>query len=386
MSKRNKKQSKATLAARAGGYIDAGSGGVVPPMQASTTYVRDENYDPMFAGNVYGRDQNDQVRLAESILAQLEDAEESLLFASGMAAISTLFSSLKRGQKLIVQSGIYWGTTAWVREFCNHREVLLIEVDSSDEAAFSKLVKQEKPDMIFIEVPSNPWILTSDIEAISKTTKSVGAILAVDATAATPVLMQPINLGADIVMHSATKAINGHSDVLAGVLSCANPSSDVWAFVKRERHGAGAILSAQSAWMLIRGMRTLPLRMERMCTNAMAIAQFLDGHEKVEAVWYPGIKNHQGHAIATKQMPKGYGYLMSFLVKGSRENALDFCRHLKGIHRATSLGGVESLVEHRHTIEGDMTGCPENLIRLSVGIEDVADLINEINSALSHIS
>ena len=383
MGDQDKKQGKATLAARAGGYTDAGSGGVVPPMQPSTTFIRDENYDPLFADNIYGRDQNDQVRLAESILSQLEGAEESLLFASGMAALSSLFSSLKRGQKLIVQSGIYWGTTAWVREFCTHREVLLIEADSSDEVAFSELVKQENPDMVFLEVPSNPWILTSDIEVISQTAKSVGAVLAVDATAATPILMQPISLGADIVMHSATKAINGHSDVLAGVLSCANASSDVWTYVKRERHGAGAILSAQSAWMLIRGMRTLPLRMERMCANAMAIAQFLEGHEKVEAIWYPGLANHQGHAIAARQMPRGYGYLLSFLIKGTRKDALDFCRHLTGIHRATSLGGVESLVEHRHTIEGDMTGCPENLIRLSVGIENVADLIGEISTALS---
>ena len=375
----------ATLAARASGFVDAGSGGVVPPLQQSTTFVRDENYQPLVGDNVYGRDQNDQVKLAENVLAQLEGAQDSLLFASGMAAISTLFGSLKRGQKLIVQSGIYWGTTAWVREFCSHREIILIEADSSETDVFTDLLKSEKPDLVFIEVPSNPWILTSDIETISNVAKSVGALLAVDATAATPVLMKPISLGADIVMHSATKAINGHSDVIAGVLSCADASSDLWSFLKRERHGAGAILSPHSAWMLLRGMRTLPLRMERMCANAMAIAQFLDGHEKIEAVWYPGIEQHQGHALAAKQMPKGFGYLMSFLIRGSREEALSFCRHLEGIHSATSLGGVESLVEHRHTIEGEMTGCPENLIRLSVGIEDVGDLIGEIDSALSKI-
>jgi len=349
MSDKHKKD-KATIAARAGGYI---------ALQQSTTFVRDEDYNPLVGDNVYGRDQNDQVRLAEDVLTQLEGAQDSLLFASGMAAIS--------------------------REFCNHREIILIEADSTKAETFTDLIKSEKPDMVFIEVPSNPWILTSDIEAISSVTKSMGAIFAVDATAATPILMQPISLGADIVMHSVTKAINGHSDVIAGVLSCADASSDLWAFVKRERHGAGAILSPHSAWMLIRGMRTLPLRMERMCANAMAIAQFLEGHGKIDTVWYPGLEHHQGHEIAKTQMPKGYGYLMSFLIKGAREEALRFCRHLKGIHRATSLGGVESLVEHRHTIEGDMTDCPENLIRLSVGIEDVADLINEINSALSKV-
>ncbi len=385
MSKNEKKQNKSTIAARASGYIDAGSGGVVPPMQSSTTFIRDENYDPLVARNTYGRDHNDQVRLAETILAKLEGASESLLFASGMAAISTLFASLRAGHKLLIQSGIYWGTTAWVREFCKHRDVFLIEADSSKTDEFNKIIKQENPDLVFIEVPSNPWILTSDIEAISQVTKSTGSLLAVDATAATPVLMQPLELGADIVMHSATKAINGHSDVIAGVLSCRDSNSDTWDFVKRERHGAGAILSPHSAWMLIRGMRTLPLRMERMCVNSMAIANFLDGHEKVEAVWYPGLKNHQGHLLATEQMPNGYGYLLSFLVKGGLEETREFCRHLEGIHRATSLGGVESLVEHRYTIEGEMTGCPENLIRLSVGIEDVADLIGELNSALAQI-
>ena len=385
MTENNIKPGKATIAARAGGYVDLGSGGVVPPLQSSTTFVRDENYEPLFPDNVYGRDQNDQVRLAESVIAQLEGAEESLLFASGMASISTLFSSLKRGQKLLVQSGIYWGTTAWVGDFCEHREISLIEADSSQTSAFCSLIQTEKPDMVFVEVPSNPWIVTSDIEAISKSVRSIGAIFAVDATAATPVLMQPLNLGADIVMHSVTKAINGHSDVVAGVLSCKDGGSRIWEFVKHERHGAGAILSAQSAWMVIRGMRTLPLRLERMCSNALAIAQFLDSHPKVEAVWYPGIASHQGHEIATRQMPNGYGYLMSFLIKGGREEALGFCRHLEGIHRATSLGGVESLVEHRHTIEGEMTGCPDNLIRFSVGIEDVGDLIGELDKALSQI-
>jgi len=381
----NKEKAAATIAARAGGFTDPGSGGVVPPLQPSTTFIRDENYDPLYANNTYGRDHNDQVRLAEDILARLEEARDSLLFASGMAAISTLFSSLSGGQKLIVQSGIYWGTTIWIREFCKRRDIALIEADSSVTDNFTRLVEDEKPAMVFIEVPSNPWILTSDIEAISKACACVSAILAVDATAATPVLMKPLALGADIVVHSATKAINGHSDVLAGVLSCRDQFSDLWNFIKRERHGAGAILSAQSAWMLIRGMRTLPLRMERMCKNAMTIAELLHAHEKVDDVWYPGLVSHQGHELAKRQMLNGYGYLLSFLISGGRENALNFCRYLEGIHRATSLGGVESLVEHRYTIEGDMTGCPENLIRLAVGIEDIHDLKHEITNALARI-
>ncbi len=384
MSKKNQPD-PATLLARAGGFIDAGSGGVVPPMQPSTTYVRDEAYELMFPNNSYGRDQNDQVRLAESIICQMEDGAESLLFASGMASISTVLGYLKAGQKLLIQNEIYWGTTAWVRRSCEHHGVALIEANSADTETFCAIIAAEKPDLVFIETPSNPWLRTSDIPAISKASHAVGAVFVVDATAATPVLSQPLLLGADIVMHSVTKAINGHSDVIAGVLTCKDANSAIWEHVKTVRHEAGAILSPNSAWLLIRGMRTLPLRIERMCSNAMAIAQHLENHEKIEAVWYPGLSSFEGHELAAQQMNGGFGYLMSFLVHGGKAEALKFCGELKGIHRATSLGGVESLVEHRHTIEGDVTACPENLVRLSVGIESASDLIAELDGALSRI-
>ncbi|MEM7069592.1 MAG: PLP-dependent transferase [Pseudomonadota bacterium] len=383
MSKSSK--SAATIAARAGGFVDNASGGVVPPMQPSTTFIRDQEYELVNPENSYGRDHNDQVRLAENVICQLEEGAETLVFASGMAAISNLVTGLKRGDTLLLQSGLYWGTTAQIRSFCAHREINLIEADSCDIEEFREQIISIGPEMVFVEVPSNPWIRVCDIEAISKAVKEVGATFVVDATAATPILLKPLSLGADFVMHSATKAINGHSDVLAGVLTCRDPGHPFWLHAKKERHGSGAILSAQSAWMLIRGMRTLPLRVERMCANAIQIAEFLNTHNNVQEVWYPGLVGHQDHALAKQQMLGGFGYLMSFLVKGGRRQALDFCRHLSGIHRATSLGGTESLVEHRHTVEGDLTGCPENLIRLSVGIEDCADLIAEIGTALDKV-
>jgi len=357
----------------------------VPPMQASTTFVRDENYDLAFPENTYGRDHNDQVRLAEAVLCNLEGGAETLLFASGMAAIATLVSSLRRGQKLLLQSGIYWGSTAWIRGFCERREIVLVEADSSDSEAFCERITQDKPDMVFIEVPSNPWIRLSDIPKIAEAVHQHGALLAVDATAATPVLLQPISHGADVVMHSATKAINGHSDVLAGVLTCGNADLSYWRHVKAERAGGGAILSSQAAWLLLRGMRTLPLRVRQMCENALKISRFLNTHDAVETVWYPGLESHREHDLAKRLMSGGFGYLLSFLVKGGKDEALSFCGHLEGIHRATSLGGTESLVEHRHSVEGELTGCPENLIRLSVGIEDVDDLIGELDSALQRI-
>jgi len=354
-------------------------------MQPSTTFLRDEAYELVVSENSYGRDDNDQVRLAEQILCAFEGGAESLLFSSGMAAISALIAPLKRGQKVILQSGCYWGTIAFLRKTCAHREIILVEADSIETDGFCELVRAERPALVIVETPSNPWIRTCDVCAISKAVREAGSMLVVDATAATPILMQPLELGADLVMHSATKAINGHSDVLAGVLTCRDEGSEFWKEIAAHRAGGGAILSARDAWMLIRGMRTLPLRVERMCENALAIAQFLDDHQMVDEVWYPGLSGHQDHKLAGEQMKGGYGYLMSFLIKGGRSEALKFCRHLEGIHRATSLGGTESLVEHRHTIEGDLTGCPENLIRLSVGIENKKDLISELDQALKTI-
>jgi len=220
---------------------------------------------------------------------------------------------------------------------------------------------------------------TVDVEELSKAAHAVDAICAIDATAATPVLSQPLDLGADVVMHSATKGINGHSDVLAGVLCIKDASSPLWEAIKADRKMAGAVLGPFEAWLLVRGLRTLPLRMERMSTNALKIAEWLMALDDVEDVFYPGLPSHNGHDIAKRQMSGGYGCLLSVLVKG---DALAVAGRLKLFHRATSLGGVESLVEHRYTIEPH-TGIPENLLRLSIGIEDADDLIADLDQALN---
>ena len=373
----------ATVAARAKGFVDVTSGGVIPPLQMSTTFVRDEAYRPVNPENVYGRDHSDQVRLAEDIICTLEGAEDSLLFSSGMAAIAALFNFLRPEDTLLLQSGIYWGTTALARRLSAQGRFKLLEADSSETEKFCSAVLENSPKLIFIETPSNPWIKVSDVLSICSKAKEACSYLIVDATAATPVLMRPILLGADIVMHSATKALNGHSDVTAGVLSCIDSNSSIWEFLRADRHGAGAIVSPHSAWLLIRGLRTLHLRVEKMSENAMKVAEFLDQHPKISEVWYPGLAAHVGHRIAAEQMTGGFGYLLSFLVRGGTDEALAVCQHIKGIHRATSLGGTESLIEHRYTIEGEMTGCPENLLRLSVGIEDLTDLLEELDIALT---
>jgi cystathionine gamma-synthase len=375
-----KDQKPATIAAQAAGAVEAQTGGVVPGISLATTYLRDADYGLMRPDNVYGRDQNDTVRQCEEVVRALEGAAASLLFPSGMAAIAAVFRALPSGARVVMQNGIYWGTLKWVRDYCVRRAIILEEIDAADPAALAEACRSSA-DMVWIETPSNPWLKTVDIAAAAGMAHKAGAVLVVDGTAATAVLTRALDLGADIVMHSATKALNGHSDVLAGVLSCREPGQAMWQEIATDRHDAGAIIGPFEAWLLMRGMRTLPLRMERMCQNAMAVAEYLEGRADIEAVYYPGLASHAGHTIAARQMRGGYGYLLSALVRGDKARALEVVGRLQLFHRATSLGGVESLVEHRHTIEPH-TGIPETLIRLSVGIEDAGDLIADLAQAL----
>ncbi|MBO9409117.1 aminotransferase class I/II-fold pyridoxal phosphate-dependent enzyme [Shimia sp. R9_1] len=369
-----------TVLAQAGGALDMQSGGVVPPIQPATTYARDENYNLLNENNLYSRPHNDVVRQAEAVLAQLEGGAEALLFPSGMAAIAALFRTVPTGGRVVVQSGIYWGTTKWIREFCGRRQVAITEVDASDSAALQAACAAGPAHLVWIETPSNPWLKVVDIAAAKQAADSCGALLAVDSTAASPLLSKPLTLGADIVMHSTTKVINGHSDVLGGVL-VSKAATPVWEEIANDRASAGAVLGPFEAWLLLRGMRTLSVRVERMVENALKVARFLEDHPKVEAVLFPGLESHPQYELAQKQMPGGAGFLMSFLVKGDKETALGVAGKLKLFHRATSLGGVESLVEHRHTIESH-TGIPETLLRISVGVESAEDLIGDLGQAL----
>lgn len=371
----------ATLAAQIGGMIDEASGGLVPPIQPSTTFARGPDYALLNPDNIYARDNSDVVRLAEDILAKLEHADHALLFPSGMAATAALFRTLPDGASVVLQSNIYWGTTKWVRDFCARRRIRLAEVDASDIGALRAACDEAEPDIVMIETPSNPWLKTVDIRAASECAQRSNALLVVDGTAASPVLTQALDHGANIVMHSATKAINGHSDVLAGVLAVDDGAREAWDAIKTDRHDAGAVIGAFEAWLLLRGMRTMPLRVERMSQNALAIARFLEEHPRVMAVRYPGLPSDSGHEVAVRQMSGGFGCLLSFLIAGGAEEALRVAGSLRLFHRATSLGGVESLVEHRHTIEPD-TGIPPGLLRLSVGIEDVDDLIDDLDQAI----
>ena len=373
--------SPATIAAQAAGAVDAQTGGVVPALPMATTYLRDEAYQPLREDNIYLRDQSDIVRVAEKVLSQLEGAKESLLFPSGMAALAAVFRTVPNGGRVLVQSQIYWGTTKWIRDFCTRRDIELREVEASDKAAFAAACESFRPTLALIETPSNPWLRVVDIQAAADAVHSAGGLLVVDSTAATPILQQPLKHGADVVMHSATKGINGHSDVLAGVLATNDVTGRVWEDIKADRHDAGAVIGPFEAWLLVRGMRTLPLRARQMSRNAMELAEFLQNHPQIEEVLYPGLASHTGHELATRQMSVGFGSLLSCIVKGGGAAALEAVGKLEVFHRATSLGGVESLVEHRHTIEPH-TGIPEGLLRLSVGIEDIEDLKRDLSQAL----
>jgi len=380
MSDKRQGWAPATVAAQAAGAVNRADGGVVPGISMASTYERDRNNVLIAPDNIYARDHNETIRQAEEVLRQLEGAAASLLFPSGMAAIAAVLRTVPGGGRVIMQSGIYWGTTSWVRDFCARRDVTLEEVDTADDGALVAACATPA-DLVWIEVPSNPWLKITDIARAAGLAHEAGAVLAVDGTAATPVLTRALDHGADIAMHSATKAINGHTDVVAGVLSCRESDAPVWRAIATDRHDAGAIIGPFEAWLLMRGMRTLPLRMERMCQSAARIAAFLADHDAVEAVLYPGLEGHPGHDLAARQMRGGFGYLMSVLIRGGKARALEVNGRLALFHRATSLGGVDSLVEHRATIEPD-TGIPENLLRLSVGIEDVDDLIADLGQAL----
>lgn len=367
------KQHPFTISAQAGGH-DGAVADVAPVLHMTSTYLRGADNVPMDHRNIYGRDQNDTVRHVEAVIAHLEQAAEALVFPSGMAAIAAVLRTFGPGQTVLIQSGIYWGTTHWVRDHCAQWGIHLIEADLSQTNSFPAC----HPDLVFLEIPSNPWLKVADIKSVRS--QYPNACLVVDSTAATPIVSRPLSFGADIVVHSATKAMSGHSDLLAGALACKTPD-DRWAKIAQDRQGAGAILGAFEAWLLLRSLRTLPVRVVQMCKNAQDLAERLEKHPHVQGVYYPGLIEHPQHAVARVQMEHGFGYLMSILVQGGRQAALDTLARLQVFQRATSLGGVESLVEHRHTIEPH-TGIPENLLRLSIGIEHVDDLWHDLDQAL----
>ena len=371
-----------TLIAQGLHFEDAATGGVMPPIHMATTYARNADYSLVNPAHEYSRDGNPTYVLAERMLAALEGAEQALLFASGMAAATAVFRALRPGDHVVIPTIMYWGLRNWLIGFCKTWGVRLTQFDATVPGALADAVEPGVTKLVWIETPSNPlWDIT-DIAAAADIAHAAGARLAVDSTVATPVHTQPLALGADLVMHSATKSLNGHSDVMAGALAC-RQADDFWQRIAHERMEGGAIAGAVEAWLLQRGMRTLFVRVRQASANALAIARHFEDHALIERVRYPGLASSPGHAVAARQMRDGFGAMLSLQVRGGRDTALAVAAHCRLFIRATSLGGVESLIEHRASIEGADSPIPANLLRLSVGIERVDDLVADLEQALA---
>ena len=369
-----------TLAAQALGKIDQATQGVVPPIHVTTTFIRDPD-NQYRNGNVYGRPDNGTVREAEEIIAALEGAPAALVLGSGMSAAVAVFLALAPGDHIVASRVMYWALRNWLLNDAAAWGLVTTFVDTSDPAAVSAAMRPGQTKLVWIETPANPLWTITDIAAMADIAHAGGARLGVDSTGATPLLTQPLKFGADIVMHSATKYLNGHSDVIAGALATAATDA-FWDRIKRVRAIQGMILGPFEAFLLIRGMRTLSLRVMAACESAMELAQRFSNHAAISEVLYPGLPNHPGHAVAARQMTGGFGGMLSIRLRGGEAAAIAAASRVKLWKRATSLGGVESLIEHRASIEGAASSCPTDLLRLSVGLETTGDLIADLEQAL----
>ena len=378
MSRRNR--SPETFVAHALHSVDEATGSIVPPLHSATTFARDEDYQ-LRHKHLYSRYGNPTIDQAEEIIARLEHGHDAMLFASGLAGIAALFETLRPGAHVVAPHIMYWGTRDLMTHMLDKKRITATFVDPADLDALGAAITPDVTELVWMETPVNPVWDVIDISATAEIAHAAGAILAVDSTAASPVVTRPIEHGADIVFHSITKYLNGHSDVLGGVLVTRDDDAR-WAEARSVRNVTGGILAPFEAWLLIRGMRTLFVRVNKAADSALAIARRLEQHPRVEKVLYPGLQSHTGHEIARRQMD-GFGAMLSICVKGGMAEAGRVIRALKIFLPATSLGGVESLAEHRKVIEGEDSPIPDNLIRISVGIESTDDLIDDLEQALA---
>jgi cystathionine gamma-synthase len=370
----------ASLAAQAMGWVEPTTKAIVPPIHMASTYERDPD-NAYRSGRVYARADNPTFDQAEATLAALENAAAALVFSSGMSAATTCFLALSPGDHIVAPKVMYWALRNWLATFAVHWGLKVDFIDADRSDAIASAVRANVTKLVWIETPANPTWCVTDIAAAARIAHAAGALLAVDSTVATPVLTRPIELGADIVMHSATKYLNGHSDIIAGALAGARDDA-YWTRLKTIRAQLGTILGQTEAWLLMRGMRTLFPRVDWACRSAGTLAERFAAHPMVEQVLYPGLPSFAGHAIARRQMQGGFGGMLSVRVKGGERAAVATAARVELWKRATSLGGVESLIEHRASIEGPGTPCPTDLLRLSVGVEDADDLFRDLDQAL----
>lgn len=382
-----KKVKPESIAAQALGWVDEKTRAVSPPIHTSSTYLRDPD-NQYRSGRVYARADNPAFDQAEAVLTQLENGEQAALFASGMAAATAVFQALAPGDHVLAPKVMYWSLRNWLMNFATQWGLNVELIDMTDPTAVNAALQPGKTRLVWIETPANPLWTITDIAATAKLVHTAGALLAVDSTVATPVITRPLELGADIVMHAATKYLNGHSDLIAGALVTRKDDA-FWQRLKMVRAQLGGTLGSFEAWLLLRGMRTLYLRVRAASRSAQRIAEHFAAHPLIEDVLYPGLPGAQGHAIASKQMHGGFGGMLSIRVRAGRAGqdetgaaAIATAANVELWKRATSLGGTESLIEHRASVEGAGTPAPPDLLRLSVGIEDTDDLIADLEQAL----
>lgn len=377
----NRKPSLQTRTAQALHFVESETGAVIPAIQPVATYARDDNYEarkPYW----YRRDGSQATAHAEAVVAELEGATDSLLFSSGMSACTAVIEQLPAGAHVVVPKVMYHGVLHQIRNYEAKNRLTVSEYTAGNLEELAAAVRPGETGLVWVETPNNPNWEVTDIAAAATIAHAAGARLMADCTATPPCITRALDFGADISFHSATKYLNGHSDVTAGVLSV-READPFWEEIMAIRKLQGTVLQSFDAWLLIRGMRTLFLRVEKACKNAMAIAKHFDGHAHVEAVYYPGLPSDPGHAVARRQTGGQFGGMLSLIVKGSEQTAIDVARFCQVFYPATSLGGVESLVEHRKTVSGEGFPVHERLLRLSIGIEDADDLIYDLEQALA---
>ena len=369
-----------TLVVHAGGAPDPATGAVAPPIHLSTTYVHGPASEPLH-GRLYIREGNPTEERLEGALAALDGGARALVFSSGMAAASGLLDALPAGAHVLFHRELYRGVQKLGEEQLARWGKSASFVDLRDPVAARVALLRPDTRALWVESPTNPGLEILDLAALAELAHAAGALLVVDGTFATPALQRPLELGADVVLHSTTKYLGGHSDVQGGALVFRADDALV-ARAEALRHDLGAVASPFNSWLVLRGLRTLACRMERHSANALAVARALAGHPALAAVLYPGLPGHPGHELARRQM-SGFGGIVSLRLGGGRAAAVAVASRLRLFTNATSLGGVESLVEHRASSDGPGTTTPDDLLRLSIGLEHADDLVADLLAALA---
>jgi len=367
-----------TLAIHADHSVDALTGAIMPPIHLSTTFERaaDGSYP---GGYEYIREHNPTRKALEDMLCALEDGSAAAAFSSGMAATMSILQTLPADGHVVAPLDAYFGTTHLLHDLSSHQKLSVTFVEMTDLEQIQQAMRPTT-QLIWVETPSNPLLAVTDLAQVAALAHERGVLLACDNTWATPVFQHPFQLGADVVMHSMTKYLGGHSDVLGGAV-IVKDNEAFFERIKAIQRMVGAVPSPFDCWLVLRGIRTLPYRMQAHAEHALAIATFLHKHPQVEAVHYPGLPTHPQHRLASQQMT-GFGGMVSFQLRGGREEAFRVAANVHLFTRGTSLGGVESLIEHRASIEGPTTRTPDNLLRLSIGLEHPHDLIEDLTQAL----